>query len=300
MRTFTAAFATVCFMHSGMAWAEKATPNNVFQVTEQIVQELQALNAENFSKSRQLTVPKDPTKPRHVLFLIRDQWRKVQLLRYMNGLDTHSLPPETVHAVTPSEVKTQADRLLIEVQELRSAYGLSPSEIKVALPKGKTPTDVYGSLLRISAELDALGVPSTVPNDVYRVAASVVENLEVLAQQADVAVNRDAVPKSKGRTPADAYSAGLDLIEAMNGLAANVERYNVDGGIIAPAAVNGPKSPADVIVVLSRAQADAMALLNTAKAGKEVQSAPYEGGKTPSDVYDSIVYARLLIEALAS
>ncbi|MBT8154249.1 hypothetical protein KMP13_10135 [Epibacterium ulvae] len=300
MRTYTAVFAAACFALAGGLHAQEATPSHVFQVTEHIVQELKALNAENFSTARTITAPEDPTKPRHVLFLVRDQWRKVQLLRFINGLKSHSLPPENIHAITPAEVKAQVEKLLVEVQELRSAYGLGASEITAELPSGKTPTDVYGNLLQISAELDALGVPSTVPNDVYRLAASVVENLEGLAQRENIALTRAELPKSKGRTPTDAYAAALDLIAAIQNLASTKEAFAIQGGITVPTAAAGSKSPSDVIVVLSRAQADVMALLNAAKSQGQLTTAEYEGGKTPSDVYDAVMYARLLVEALTS
>lgn len=300
MRKVSAIVAAALIGLSAPLSAQEATPNHVYQVTDQILQELKALNSENFSKAGAVKLSNDPTSPRHVLFLVRDQWRKVQLLRFMNGLNSNSLAPATVHEVRPQEVKDYVNKMLVEVQALRSAYGLPPSDIKAPLPSGKKPVDVYANLMRISAELDALGVPATVPNDVYRVAASISQNLETLASAKGVDVSSYTAPASTGRTPRDAYTAALELIGAMQTLAEMDQTYQVKGGLSVPVAADGPKSPADVILVLSRALADTMAMMNSADVGNTVATAPYEGGKTPSDVYNTITYARLLVEAMAS
>ncbi len=301
MRKFPALLAVAAVNLATTAMAQGTTPNHVFQVTEQIMLELKQLNAENFSTARDIQAPMDEANPRHVLFLIRDQWRKVQLLRFINGLESNSLPPAVIRDVTPTEVKTQVDRLLIEVQALRSAYGLeAASDILVPLPNDKTPTQVYANLLRISAELDALGVPATVPNDVYRVAASIVENLDYLAKRENIDTSHIVQRSAIGRTPQDAYYAGLELISALKNLAEMNSELSVQGGIAIPHSDETKKTPGDVIVVLSRALADVMALMNAADTRPAMLTAPYEGGKTPSDVFNSIMYARHLAEAMAS
>ncbi len=300
MRKVSAVVAAAFIGWTAPLLAQEATPNHVFQVTDKILQELQQLNAENFSKAAPVETLQYSTAPRHVLFQIRDQWRKVQLLRFMNGLNSNSLAPATVHQVTPQEVKDNMTQMLMEVQALRSAYGLPASDITAPLPSGKKPADVYAKLMQISAELDALGVPATVPNDVYRVAASISQNLETLAAAKGVTIDDVAHPHSSGRTPNDVYVAALDLIAAMQSLVEQDQSYEIKGGISVPSSKEGAKTPAEVIRVLSRTLADTMAMMHSARVGKTVIIAPYQGGKTPSDVYNSITYARLLVEAMAS
>ncbi|MBO9409290.1 hypothetical protein J7399_17775 [Shimia sp. R9_1] len=278
--------------------ASGVKPDHVYQVTEALVQELQVLNQENFTKSATAATPDDDAMPRHVLFLARDQWRKVQLLRFMNGLETHGLNQVKVHKVTPAEVKEFVDQLLIEAQDLRPTYGLEESTISVDLQSGKKPKDVYGSLLRVSGELKALGVPATVPNDVFRVAVSIRQSLSAVLAKQGLSINESDLAAESGRTPSEAYHAGLSLLQDLQSLSENDPAFAVPGKITVPAAKSGPISPDDVIVVLSRAYADTMALMNATNAAPHVVFAPYEGGKTPSDVYREIKHAQLILAAL--
>ena len=116
------------------AHAQQATPDHVFQRTEEILLHLDLLNSANFSESAGVEVPSDPTRPRHVLQSARDVWRKLQLLRYMNGLPTASLDPVPAREVTPADVKDVMDRVLSGVVDLRGAYGVDDPVTAPAVP----------------------------------------------------------------------------------------------------------------------------------------------------------------------
>lgn len=284
------------FPHTATAQGTK--PDHVFQVTQTVVEELEALNGENFTSASRAAKPTDPALPRHVLFLARDQWRKVQLLRFMNGLETHQLSTVSVRDVSPSEVKELVDRLLIEARDLRPAYGLRESDISVPLVSGKKPTDVYGSLKQVAAELDALGVPATVPNDVYRVALTITQAVQKIATKRGQTSEIPALKAEKGRTPADAYSASIELMENLKALADRNPVFSVPGDILVRSAKSGAISPDDVIESLSWILADVMAMMNATDADKILEYAQYIGGKTPTDVYAEIKRAQLIVAAL--
>lgn len=278
--------------------AQQAKPEHVFQVTQTAVEELRALNGENFTSAATAAAPNAPAMPRHVLFLARDQWRKLQLLRFMNGLETLPLGDVGVRQVTPGEVKELVDRLLAKTRELRPAYGLGESEISVSLVSGKKPTDVYGSLKQISTELSALGVPATVPNDVYRVALTVSQSLNVVAKTRSLEVDVSSLKKEAGKTPADVYLATLDLLKDLADLTTQTTDFSIPGDVQIPTKKTDAVTPDDVIEVLSRALADIMAVMYVTNTASDLSYAPYSGGKTPADVYREIRYAQLIIAAL--
>lgn len=278
--------------------AQGVKPEHVYQVTKAVGAELAALNGENFTTASKAVKPNAPAMPRHVFFLARDQWRKVQLLRFMNGLVTHQLNDVSVRNVTPGEVKTLVDRLLIETQELRPAYGLGESNVSVPLVPDKKPTDVYESLKQVAAELKALGLPATVPNDVYKVALTVTQSMHKIAQKRGVKVDTSSLKDELGRTPADAYAASIELMQELKALTDQSQVFTVPGGISIPDAKSGAISPDDVIENLSRSLADIMAVMNTTGADSVLVYAPYIGGKTPSDVYTEIKRAHLIVAAL--
>ncbi|WP_425052436.1 hypothetical protein [Psychromarinibacter sp. S121] len=278
--------------------AQEATPNHVFQRTEEVLLHLDLLNAANFSETAEIEVPDDPTRPRHVLQTARDVWRKLQLLRYMNGLPTASLDPVPSREVTPSDVKEVMDRILSGVVDLRGAYGVEDEVATPALPEGKTPTDVNANLLRIGAQLDALGVPATVPNDVFQLASTVLMALEDIARHTGTEFNTGSLWPETGRTPANVYQAVHQLIADLKTLSEADPRFAVDG-IVDPGQLSGDITPADVMKILSRAMADVQAIRAAAGVEEPAASAPYLGGKTPSDVYFAVKQARAVVAALS-
>ncbi|MDA8586604.1 hypothetical protein N9L47_10115, partial [Rhodobacteraceae bacterium] len=276
-------------MTAGQASAN-ATPNHVFQVTEKSVALLESLNAANFSTPTYGKTKVDPALPRHVLQLARDVWRKTQLLRFMNGLPTQALPPVPAREIVPADVKETVDQIYAQLEGLRPSYAITVAPEDPALPSGKSPTDVFANLLKVSAALDSLGVPTTVPNDVHQVAASVLQDALRLAEVAnvtDAATAAENVPIAIGQTPVDAYFAAVAFIEDLNALATSPKGIAVTGDINIPASKD-KISPSDVMIVLLRARAELNAMRFAAKDTDVSQNAGYEGGKTPSDVVTTI------------
>ena len=280
------------------AHAQQATPDHVFQRTEEILLHLDLLNTANFSESAGVEVPSDPTRPRHVLQSARDVWRKLQLLRYMNGLPTASLDPVPAREVTPADVKDVMDRVLSGVVDLRGAYGVDDPVTAPALPQGKTPADVYANLMRIDAQLDALGVPATVPNDVFQLASSVLMALEDIATHTGIEADTASLWPETGRTPENVYKAVHQLIADLKTLSDADARFAVDG-IVDPSLVSGDITPSEVMKILSRAMADVQAMRAAAGVPDPAETAPYVGGKTPSDVYFAVKRARAVVAALS-
>lgn len=295
---YIAIFLTACLWVLPL-WAQEATPNHVYRSVEMIRQELALLNEANFSETGDIIPQRTDSLPRHVLQRARIIWTKVQLLRFMNGLPTGSLEPMEVRDVRPADVKGVVDSILADVRELRPAYSVTAVVAEPDLPTGKTPTDVLMLLEQVNHEIDALGVPGTVPNDVYQVAVMLVRDLEAIAEGADVVVDLAAVEMEQGKNPADAYRNAHALIDDLRTLSDQGDAFSIPGGIATPLLKSAGITPADVIELLGRGLAEVGAMKHAAGVGQTTPFVPLEGGRTPSDVYHAIAQARSIVSALS-
>lgn len=280
--------------------AQEETPNHVFQSAEMIHQELLLLNEANFSEAPTQQLPRIQALPRHVFQRARIIWAKVQLLRFMNGLPTRSIDPLPVRDVQPADVKGIVDSILADIRALRPAYSVTQDVAETALPQGKTPTDVLAHLAMIDREIDALGVPGIVPNDVYQVAATLVRDLETVTEQMNVTVDLNAIEPALGKSPTDAYNNAYALLADLQALSTTDQRFSVTGGIEPPQQKNSDITPSDVILLLGRGLADVGAVKYATGVTTATVDMPLEGGKTPSDVFHVIEQARDLVAALSA
>lgn len=285
---------------SSPGFAQQATPNHVFQSVEETRLVLLELNEANFSKSNKTVQAQSGILPRHVYQKARDVWRKLQLLRYMNGLPTQALEPLEAKDISPADVKQLVDKINTAVVDLLPSYGVDGELPKRALPSGKSPSDVYQNLAAVLIELDALGVPATVPNDVFVVAKELTAILRVIADNNSASYALDSLALENGKTPGDVYQLGIDVIADLNQLAEQRTQFQVPGGINVPPSKADGVTPSDVIDLLAHAIADANAIKAALGIKEPGQAVRFEGGKTPSDVYLSLRQARHIIATLAS
>lgn len=297
-------FMMTCMVFVGGPGAAQQTPNHVFQTTEAIRALLDNLNKANFSDTKYTPEPPASAMPRHVFHMALDVWRKTQLLRFMNGLPTDSADRAPTRAITPGDVNELVISIRAGLSEVYPAYGLTLDLAEPPLPTGKKPADVYANLLLISAGLDSLGIPSTVPNDVFQVADTVLQNTIALAAAsgfADVSGDLQSVPNETGKSPKDAYLAALDLLAALDRLTQARPKLAIKGGVtVLTEKTGGAPTPADVIQVLKRAQADLDAMRLASGSESVSAVAPYVGGKTPSDVVYVIRQAEAVIGHVTS
>ncbi|MBR9765351.1 MAG: hypothetical protein GYB53_17985 [Rhodobacteraceae bacterium] len=281
------------------ARAQQVTPNHVYQVTEEIWLDLERMHQANFSQPG--TAPRETAarRPRHVLQKAREVSRKLQMLRFVNGLDTDLLPPMEVREATPGDVFELVVKLRDELADLHGAYGLSGPVGEVALPTGKSPTDVYNRLLQIEVSLDGLGLPPVVPNDVYRLAETLRGELLLLSgrpagSQPDPAEMMALVQK----TPGDAYSEANALLTDLRALG-DSGRFAVPGGIVLPDDRPIPIRPGDVLHAISVILAEVSAMKAVVDLRDPMQRAPFQGGMTPNEVWNSLSLSRELVAGLA-
>lgn len=275
----------------------KVTPNQVYQVTENIVLELAVFHEKNFTKANATVEALTPRKPRHVLQKAREVFQKLQALRYINGLTPNSIDPVPARAITPGDVKVLVDKILSDVKELQSVYGINASPKEAPLPSGKNPTDVYANLIRVSQSLDGLGIPAVVPNDVYQVAQTVVNQLAMIYSNAkgkDITVRKMLV---QGKSPKDVYDQAFALVGTLKKLSDD-GRLSVAGGVVLPTRKDNSISPSHVLDLMNVVLAEVNAMKISAGILEPTELAIMSSGKTPSDVFQLVQQSQRIVEGM--
>lgn len=282
------------------AGAAAITPDDVYRITGTINGELKLLHESNESmpvvdtNAPELT----PRRPRHVMQKAREVLLKVQLLRRINGLDENELPPLPLREVRPADVKVVIDLIRRDLAALRSIFGVTEVPFTVPILTGKTPTDVYGDLVRAGEMLDGLGIPKIVPNDVYRVALTIIGDLEKVRAARGLT---EPVPLQRGsrdKRPSDVYAKAAELLRTLRTLTSENPGFQIPGGIVLLNQRSGRIEPAHVMDLLNNILAEISAIKVKVGARSLTEFAPPQAGKTPSHVYDPVATALLLAETL--
>ncbi|MEP4197288.1 MAG: hypothetical protein ABJL99_16830 [Aliishimia sp.] len=92
------------------------------------------------------------------------------------------MPELELNEISPAIVKKFVDVLHKQTADLLPAYGILDTIQEASMPSGKVPANVLHNLEYMSASLNALGVPTTVPNDVFQIAQTVRNDVAALAE----------------------------------------------------------------------------------------------------------------------
>jgi hypothetical protein len=230
----------------------------------------------------------------------REVMLKVQTLRVLNGLSENRVPPFPVTEATPADSKIMVDAVFRDLYELRGKFNVTEVIPPAPLIAGKTPADVYADLQRASDTLDLLGVPRTMPRDVCRVAVMIVHDLDVILAARGRPVPRYTAPPSSGKVPADNIELGFRIFEQLRRKVAVDSSLAVPGGIVLPKRPNhaGPMVPADVLDLENNMLAELGAVKAALGVTTPTEVPPLIHGKTPSDTYDLLARALVLVEGL--
>lgn len=278
----------------------EVTPSDVYQVVDTINAELGALLVmsgapfEPDPSAPALT----PRQPRHVVQKAREVLLKVQTLRALNGLPENPVPAFPLTEAVPADSKDMVDAILRDLYELRKKFNVTEPPAQAPLLRGKTPTNVYANLQRASEVLDALGVPRTMPNDVYRVAVMIVHDLDLIVAARHRPSPPVAAPAPKTLSPADTYRIAFDVLDRLREKTEADSALSVRGGIVTPNRRPGPLTPAHVLDLENNLLAELGAIKATLGITTRTVVPPLIHGKTPSDTFDMLARALALVDAL--
>lgn len=272
-------------MSPGMAQA--ITPPQVYQAIETVNAQLAAFHVAN--GTRPVADPQAPAFterfPRHALQKAREVLLKVQALRVLNGLPEQPVPEIPVRDVTPADVKSVLDKVLAGLQDLRPLMGNPPAPPPASLVEGKTPTDNVAALRYAELQLDGLGLPPTAPNEVMRIALSVVSDLEKVRAARGITGAVPAVAVVPGKKPADTYNQAYEVLADLKTAVEGDPSLAIPKGVVLPNKRSGEISAANVLDMLGSVLAEISALKVKVGATKPTELAPVQAGKTPPDVF---------------
>lgn len=285
---------------SSPASAQKVTPSHVYQVTEDIVLELNALHVANLSKPT--TDPNSPAltprQPRHVYQIARQVFYKVQQLRFINGLEQKTLPPAPTRDITPGDVIELAAAALMSLKDLRPVFDVHTPPAPAKLVDGKSPTDVFANLQRADQSLDGLGITRTAPNEVMQVALTIVNDLKQVLAARGVTEDIPLATGSNGKKPGDVYHKGTDVLMLIKKLGDEIPELKVKGGVVMPNDRQGMIGPNHVLNRLNDVLAELMSLKVQAGVKEPTIMASPQSGKTPSNVYDAVLTAEMMVSTI--
>ncbi len=298
-KTYLAMSTIACLVCStNIAFAadsDSTNPSSVFQVSGNMLLELGEMNKVNKSKPEDVYVDTTERKPRHVFQKAREIYQDVQKLRGSKGLAQNALAPIPVKDVAPKDVKVLMDKMLADLQELRPKFGYK-KPVAATLIEGKKPLDVYANLERVKASIASLGVSKVAPNDVFRVAISVVKDLEEVAAKKGVAPIAKLAP-STGKKPSDVYAASYDLLAQLKTMTEK-NKIAIPGGVIMPNKITSDITPAEVIDLVNDVLAEVGAIRHASGINTPTVIPEEQKGKNPSKVYDMIAKAQAIVKTI--
>ncbi len=193
-------YIVVLFLvNAGMpAWGNK-TPSDVYQVTEQIVLEVQVLR-EHLEASDTPRIPDLQTykTPIHVFSKSLEVLKKIAVIQQSNGLK--SLPEQQIPTkkITSSDVYVQAELVLQQVLNIQAAKNISGSGVAAQLVSEKSSSHAYENLWKASFMLDELAKKIKV-TDVYNNMQEAAARINIIAKHLKINVSSER-PKADKRT----------------------------------------------------------------------------------------------------
>ena len=133
------------------------TPNDVFLNTVHILDELELIAAK-LRAPLSLDVPavEGRKTPKDVAQQVLRASYKMVNLQTRLGMDASSVPNLTLVRVTPSEVYDATNMLLAEMTRIKHHLDINVPRQNRSDPRNKVPTDVFGQVLLIIENLDAM------------------------------------------------------------------------------------------------------------------------------------------------
>ncbi|SFP54251.1 hypothetical protein [Hydrogenimonas thermophila] len=200
----------------------KKTPNQVYAVTEEILRKLYKLKTLRGIQQ----VPKNPPeigglKPIHAYQKGIEAIEKAQRLKIQMGFYPSQVPTAPYRPITPSEVYELILRLDGIVTLLLKKAGDNTEkeyiyETEHSFFSGKTPSDVYYNLWKISRLFDVLSGSQYTPNETYSLAARINKKILLIAEHLGIAHNLNIkLHPVMNKQPKDVFELTVYLYEKL-------------------------------------------------------------------------------------
>jgi len=204
----------------------KKTPNNVYAVTEEILRKLNILkNIKGIKKQ-----VKNPPfiyglHPIHAYQKAIEATEKAIRLKVQMGFYPSEVPEQPLRKITPNEVYEMVIRLdgIITILLKKAGYKNVKEyiyKLDKKIPTGKTPSDVYNNLWKISNTIDVLLAKEYTPNETFALSSKIMTKIEMLLKKLHIkqsVINRVANEKIQvaNKIPKDVFNLTLKLYDEL-------------------------------------------------------------------------------------
>ncbi len=153
--------------------------------------------------------------PRHVWQKTYEILYKLNILREKLGMASLSIPSrQPLLNVSTAYSYEQILRILTELEIIKRYLNITEkTELSTVAITGKTSTDNFNLLNRISVEIDFLNGASFTPNNVFSQAMRVLEDVNVILNYLEIRDNTIPPAVQVGATPTDVVNIGFVLLE---------------------------------------------------------------------------------------
>ena len=161
-----------------------ATPSHMFQAAQDLIAEISILREElgvyDYPPEAEL---QDDRAPVHVYVKTQEVLTKVSGIQRRLGVPAASVGQVPFKEIVPGDVLASIEVILGEVRKIKTQMVIERQIEPAPLVGGKTPSLVYKALADASFLLDGLRGQPLTPDDVFRNASFVLDEMEVDSQR---------------------------------------------------------------------------------------------------------------------
>ena len=181
-----------------------ATPSHVFQAVQDLIAEIDILRDElgvyDYPPEAEL---QDDRAPVHVYVKTLELATKISAIQRRLGVPAAPAGQVPFKEIVPGDVLANVESILEEVRKIKTQMVIERQIEPAPLAGGKTASMVYKSLADASFLLDGLRGRPLTPDDVFRNATFVLEELELIAAKLRVPLELDVPLVNEAKRPID-------------------------------------------------------------------------------------------------
>lgn len=303
--TYIKKFYAVVYVITGLIYshgnvlASEITPSHVFQVTQDILKQLERMHVANLTKPMldQLKLDVPPRFPRHAFMQSINVLERIQVLKIVNGLVPTKVKSVPVKEVNSADVMEKVQMILSELTNFDKVYGLSPFEASAHFEEGKTSTEVFQNLLKAQEIVTQLGIPIIVPNDIFENAISVTNELQNIRKTVGDVKEISRPSPSSGKHISDTYAMAYFGLKGLQTLSKK-PNFEIPNGVIVPKRLSANITTNDAQQILLFFLAELSAMKVVVGATEELTPPSPVAGQTPSTTYDQLGFIVRLLQSM--
>jgi hypothetical protein len=281
------------------------TPNDVYALSEFILQKIKYIKV---MKGIHTHIKQTPylygLKPIHVYTKGLEDLEKVAKLKKLEGFKASQVPSSPNTKITPSEVYELILRLDDEITMIYGSDKLSEKDrnflicyrdkIDKKTYSGKTPSDAYSTLWKISYELDSILNQDYTPNETYILAKKIEADIGKIVEHFLKKHIEIQEKKHKSKKPKDVFNETVILLDKLQRVKVrdNIQSAKIS---IPKDSIITPTSVYNALRIISGTVSE-VRVDNGVESVKEREFSVQN--KTPSDVYSVVEATNKLISNL--